>query len=72
MQGGKGMTQYSAEWGYRANKSLWSKVPPFDFDPPGLSTILGRNLVSILVLLAWLVGSIFWLTWSARRIKIDM
>lgn len=67
-----GMTNYSAEWGYRANKSLWSKVPAFDFDPPRLATILGRNAVALVVLALWLLGSIALLTVSARRAKIDM
>jgi ABC-2 type transport system permease protein len=68
----RGMTSYSAEWGYRANKSLWEKVPVFDFDPPRLATILERNLFPLLILLLWLGASFAVLTISARRAKLDM
>ncbi len=71
-QNATGMTQYSAEWGYRANKSLWEKVPPFDFDPPGIQTILGRNMFSIFVLFLWLTGGFGLLYMSAKRVDSQL
>lgn len=67
-----GQAQYDAEWGYRANQDLWSRVPAFDFDPPGIATILGRNVIAMLVLAGWLVGAVLILFASARRAKIDL
>jgi ABC-2 type transport system permease protein len=72
MTGAKGMTNYSAEWGYRANQDLWKKVPAFDYDPPGIGVILQRNLLSLLVLAGWLVGSLLLLNRLARAAKIDV
>lgn len=71
MKNATGMTMYSAEWGYRANRDLWEKVPAFDFDAPGLGTILRRNLTAIAVLVFWLAGSLALLAVLARRIRID-
>lgn len=67
-----GQSQYSAEWGYRASKGLWESVPPFDFDPPNLATILGRNVIALLVLAGWVFASVLFLIVSARRVKIDL
>lgn len=66
-----GMTNYSKEWGYRATQSLWEKVPPFDFDPPSVGTILSRNVLSICILLFWFVGSLCLLSYTAKRARID-
>jgi len=71
-QNAKGMSNYSAEWGYKAGDDLWSKVPEFDFDPPGLGTILQRNALSLGILLAWLLGSLWLLLFLSRRMKIDV
>lgn len=67
-----GMTNYSTEWGYRANKSLWEKIPPFDFEPPSVGTILSRNVLSIVILFAWFVGGLWLLNYAAKRAKIDI
>lgn len=71
MHNAKGMSNYSAEWGYKAGKDLWTKIPPFDFDAPPLTTILARSYVSILILAFWLVGSILLLRRVATRARID-
>lgn len=66
-----GMTNYSAEWGYRANESLWKQVPAFDFDPPPLATILERNALALVILLGWLAGSIVLLNVVAARAAVE-
>ncbi|SBV31827.1 conserved membrane protein of unknown function [uncultured Sphingopyxis sp.] len=71
MKNAKGLSNYSAEWSYKTDKKLWSRVPPFDFDPPGIATILGRNIFSIVVLLAWLAASLALLRRAALRARID-
>jgi ABC-2 type transport system permease protein len=72
MNGARGMNNYSAEWGYRANGDLWKQVPAFDYDPPGIGVILKRNLMSLLVLAGWFAGSLILLNALARRAKIDV
>jgi ABC-2 type transport system permease protein len=71
MKHAKGMSNYSAEWGYKANKDLWNKIPPFDFDAPPLTTILARSYVSIIILALWLIGSIALLLAVVKRARID-
>lgn len=67
----RGMSAYSVDWGYRSNNQLWARVPPFDFDPPGIGTILRRNLVSIAVLMGWLAGATVLVLVSLRQIRPD-
>ncbi len=64
-----GMSKYESTWGYKANKSLWEQIPPFDYDPPPLATVLGHNKLPIFILIIWLVGSLALLSYSARRVK---
>lgn len=71
MENARGMTNYSAEWGYRANQSLWQQVPAFDFDPPGLSRIAERALVPFGMLLLWLLLSVAALEFAARKLRMD-
>ena len=71
MNNAKGLSNYSAEWGYKANKGLWERIPPFDFDAPPLGRIMGRSLVSLAILALWLAGSIALLLSVARRARID-
>lgn len=67
-----GVSNYQAEWGYKASNDLWKKVPAFDFDPPSLATILSRNVMPITILLIWLAGSIALLIFSAKRARMDV
>lgn len=71
MKNARGMSNYSAEWGYKAGKGLWEKIPAFDFDAPPLGRIVGRSLVSIAILALWLFGSLALLLSVARRARID-
>lgn len=68
----RGMSTYDAEWGYKAGGDLWEKVPPFDFDAPGLATILSRNIIPIVALLFWFVGSIVVLWLAVRTMKVEV
>jgi ABC-2 type transport system permease protein len=72
MKNAAGMSNYSAEWGYRASNDLWERVPAFDFDPPSLATIIGRNIFSLVVLLLWFGGSLWLLLFMAKRTRIDV
>ena len=71
MKNARGMTNYSAEWGYRANQSLWQRVPAFDFDPPGLARVVERNFLPLAILLLWLLMSVGILEIAARKLRMD-
>ncbi|MCK0131286.1 DUF3526 domain-containing protein [Flavobacteriaceae bacterium F08102] len=47
---------YNTKYGQRnyvADADFWKKLPTFNYQPPGLATIIKQNTFSILVLLAW-------------------
>jgi ABC-2 type transport system permease protein len=56
---------------YTAGLDLWSQVPPFAYDMPGVGWVLARNWSSVLLLLAWLGASIWFATAATRRLAID-
>lgn len=71
MREAAGQSNYAAEWQYKANKDLWAKIPPFDFDAPGLSKILERNLVPLGALALWMIVGVAMLRKFARRLQVD-
>lgn len=66
-----GLSKYASEWGYKGDNSLWEKVPPFDYDPPPLSTVISQNILPFFVLIVWLFGSLWFLSVSARRVQVQ-
>jgi ABC-2 type transport system permease protein len=66
MTGTAGMKSNLAEWSYTANRKLWDQIPPFDYDPPRLGTILSRNITAIACLAGWLVASLAFLVVAVR------
>ncbi|MBY0509952.1 MAG: DUF3526 domain-containing protein [Rhodospirillaceae bacterium] len=67
----QGKSQHDAEFGYKSDRSLWEKVPAFDFDAPPLGSIISRNILPIAVLLIWLVGGVGGLIFAARRMRVE-
>ena len=45
------------DWAYKADRSLWKNVPDFEYDPPSLGQIMGRNWSNVLVLGLWFLVS---------------
>jgi ABC-2 type transport system permease protein len=66
MTGTAGMTDEIAAMTYKANGSLWKKIPPFDYDPPRLGTILSRNFTALVCLAGWLAASLAFLVVAVR------
>jgi len=66
MTGTAGMKSNLAEWSYTANRKLWDQIPPFDYDPPRLGTILSRNITAIACLAGWLLASLAFLVVAVR------
>ena len=56
------------EWSYRADKSLWSDIPDFSYDPPELAAIVSNNLSNFVILLGWLAISFLGLIRTSTKI----
>jgi ABC-2 type transport system permease protein len=66
-----GMSVHEAEWDYKGDKNLWSRVPPFDYDPPEIGEILGKNVLPMAILAVWLSGGVALLVYFTRRMRAD-
>jgi ABC-2 type transport system permease protein len=66
-----GKSVFAADWQLRAGADLWSKVPPFDYDPPLLPSVLSKQVIALLMLALWLVGSTIALIAATKRMRID-
>jgi ABC-2 type transport system permease protein len=66
-----GKSVFAADWQLTAGADLWSKVPPFDYDPPLLPSVLSKQKIALLILVLWLVGSALALIAATKRMRID-
>ena len=61
----------TGEGPYLRGDDLWNKVPDFDYQSPDLSWVLGRQTLSMGLLLAWTAGAVI-LAWRAtHRLRVD-
>lgn len=56
---------------YLAGKDLWERIPPFRYEAPSTTWALSGQVRSLLILGAWLVGSIVALLIGVRTMAID-
>jgi ABC-2 type transport system permease protein len=56
---------------YVANAGLWNRVPEFDYTLPDARWALGQAAPSLVMLLAWLAGSLWFAVRATRRIAAD-
>ena len=51
------------------DRELWTKVPQFSYEPPGIGWVLARHWTALLFLFAWFAGAA-WLAWrSAAQLR---
>jgi ABC-2 type transport system permease protein len=43
---------------YTAGPELWSKVPEFDYELPGIRRVISQNWISVILLLGWFAVSV--------------
>lgn len=60
----------AAGFDYKAGRELWERAPRFQYTPPGLSWVLGRQVSSLLLLAVWLVGAALGARWAVARIRV--
>lgn len=57
---------------YEADETLWSKVPPFRYDAPGVETVVAQQSLSLLLLAGWAIAACLAAGWTAaHRLKAD-
>lgn len=56
------------DWSYQADPEVWKQLPPFEYDPPELASILASNTSNLGILALWLLGTFGLLTVSLKRI----
>ena len=56
------------EWSYKADASKWATLPPFEYEPSKLNTILSQNASHLLILGIWTVLSFGILFVTTKRI----
>jgi ABC-2 type transport system permease protein len=57
------------DYDYMADETLWKKIPPFTYRPPGVGAVLKNQWLNLSVLLVWTVGVWVLLGWTARRLR---
>ena len=64
------VTQHDREGtDYRASPELWTRIPPFAYDPPTLLEVLPHYRLAFLTLLLWLMGTAIAAVTCVRRLK---
>lgn len=56
---------------YVRGRDLWEKVPPFDYDVPGMRWALSQRAWSVLVLALWLVAVSAAAVWSVSSMRLE-
>lgn len=56
------------EWSYKADASLLSEVPEFNFEAPDFGEVMDANKSNLLILTAWLLGSFALLFFASTRV----
>lgn len=52
---------------YLADETLWSKVPPFEYNAPPLSSVLSQQAFSLTLLAAWALAASLAAAWAATH-----
>lgn len=55
-------------WAYKADKSLWTGIPDFSYNPPTLGAVVNRNLSNFGLLALWVMISFVGLKFTTRRV----
>jgi ABC-2 type transport system permease protein len=56
---------------YVANSDLWAKVPGFTYELPSTSWALRQTAPSLMLLLAWCIGALWFASRATRRLAAD-
>ena len=56
------------DWAYKADKSLWSDIPEFSYEPPTLSAVVASNWSNFALLSLWLLVSFVGLKMTTRML----
>ncbi len=61
----------NANRSYTANETLWSRVPDFQYQLPDAAWALRTQLVSVMILLLWFIGTTLFSLFALRRMRVE-
>jgi ABC-2 type transport system permease protein len=64
-------TTYSSSNYMRADEEVFAIVPPFEFEPPNLNTMLAEHRSNFILLFLWLAAAIGLAIFAANRISLE-
>jgi ABC-2 type transport system permease protein len=56
---------------YLRGRDLWEKIPDFRYETPGVTWVLSRQQLTILLLLVWTMAAMGFSWWTARRLRVE-
>ena len=57
------------DWSYKSDPELWTKIEPFNYQPPDYATVISSNTSNFLVLLIWFLLSGAMLVYRCNELK---
>jgi ABC-2 type transport system permease protein len=58
------------DFGYRADPAFWATAPAFDYEPPGLSSVLEQQAPAASLLALWAASASLAAVWAASRLRV--
>ena len=58
------------DWSYKSNPELWTKIEPFNYNPPSYASVLAFNAGNFAVLILWFVLSGAILVYRCKKLKV--
>jgi hypothetical protein len=56
------------DFDYMADERLWKKIPPYEYQQPGIEFALGNQALSVASLLAWTALAAGLLVWHGKSL----
>ncbi len=57
------------DWSYKSNPELWTKIEPFNYNPPSYASVIAFNAGNFAVLIVWFVLSGVTLVYRCKKLK---
>jgi ABC-2 type transport system permease protein len=58
------------DFGYRADPAFWATAPRFEYEPPGLASVLGQQATATWLLALWAGAASVFAVWAASRLRV--
>jgi ABC-2 type transport system permease protein len=58
------------DFGYRADPAFWATAPRFDYEPPGVASVLEQQAPATSLLALWAAAASLFAVWAASRLRV--